>query len=519
MGPKARTGRASAWWRGITALSTASLAIISIMASTVIRHGASEPPPGFVGRRGADFWLDGAPFRFVGVNIWDAAGDPGVFQCTRWASNPDVDLDEWFARVREDFGGRVVRFWAFQQYTNGGTDWRALDRVMRLATQHGLKVIPVLENHWADCTQGGRKADSWYAGGYRTPYGSYPLSYEEYVRRVVTRYRNEPAIAAWMLMNEAESQSPEGAPNPDALYTFARDMSAVVKSLDPSHLVTLGVVGSGQPGVAGASYERLHSLDTVDFLEFHDYHANDEPLPGLSVAGAVYTQDQAWTWRNENYRQPEPGVWETLTGTVPDGGQPFQRVGLNFYGSFVGNVYVDEVEIGSRRYDFENGTLQGWEASAPIVLGTTGESTYGGQGALKLSFTKRTAGAQVWVTGDPTITAGTPITVRLYVDTPDAPSSADSLAVALRKARALDKPLLVGESGMTTCVSAEGSQVETPESRAGKFDAKLDAFFAGGGAGYLIWAWEPNNSCSYAFTTGDPLNATLAKYAAQLRRD
>ena len=38
---------------------------------------------------------------------------------------------------------------------------------------------------------------------------------------------------AWMLMNEAESQSTSHVADPDALYTFADDMTTLVRSLDP----------------------------------------------------------------------------------------------------------------------------------------------------------------------------------------------------------------------------------------------------------------------------------------------
>jgi hypothetical protein len=88
------------------------------------------------------------------------------------------------------------------------------------------------------------------------------------------------------------------------------------------------------------------------------------------------------------------------------------------------------------------------------------------------------------------------------------------LAANLYKAQMLGKPLLVGEAGMTTCYSVDGSQVETSTSRAQKFKGKLSAFFVAGGAGYLIWAWEPSNSCTYAFTSGDPPNAVLKRFAA-----
>ncbi|HVG97056.1 MAG TPA: hypothetical protein VNK05_09155, partial [Chloroflexota bacterium] len=224
--------------------------------------------PGFVARDGAGFVLDGAPFRFVGVNLYNAAGDPRIYACGSTTADPDADLDAWFARLRAETGARVLRFWAFQSYTAGGTDWRGLDRVFRLATANGLKVIPVLENQLPDCTRGGPRLDTWYATGFRQPDGGYPLSYAEYVRRVVARYRDEPAVMAWMLMNEAESRTAAGAAHPEPLYAFAREVGAAVKRLDPDHLVTLGVIGSGQAGVAGTSYARLHALPSIDFAEY-----------------------------------------------------------------------------------------------------------------------------------------------------------------------------------------------------------------------------------------------------------
>lgn len=335
---------------------------------------------GFAGMRDGQFVLNGRPFRFVGANLYNAAGDPAIFQCGPRMAAPDEQLDHWFRRAREDYGGRVIRFWAFQSYTAGGTDWRGLDRVMRLAREHDLRVIPVLENQWPDCTEGDAKADSWYAGGYMRPYGGYPLSYKEYVRRVVSRYRDEPAVFAWMLLNEAESATPRGDANTTPLYDFARDMSAYVKSLDANHLVTLGVVGGGQAGIAGEDYARLHVLPTIDFLEYHDYQAEYEALPG----------------------------------------------------------------------------------------------------------------------------------------SPDAPP--DTLASAIATAARLGKPLLVGEAGITTCRPVNGSEVVSPRLRAQIFDAKLGAFFAAGGAGYLVWAWDPASACEHDFTAGDPLNAVLLYHARLLRR-
>lgn len=467
--------------------------------------------------------LNGRPFRFVGVNMFGAASDPRIYACGPYMKNPDVELDDWFRRARQETNARVIRFWGFQRYTNGGTDWYALDRVIRLAGAYGFKVMPVLENQHEECTRGGARSDTWYAGGYRQQYGGYPLSYPEYVRRIVERYRGEPAIFAWMLMNEAESQSADDAGKLDALYGFASDMSALIKSLDPNHLVTLGVVGGRQLGVWG-SYRALHALPGIDFLDYHDYGANDEPLPGAPAAATVlvqtrlFSQDSDWHWVQQDYRPNAGGAWETWSGVLPAGSQPFRFAGLAFDANAGGqpaDIYVDEVQIGDRIYDFEDGTAQGWQVDGPATIEAITGTSFAGNHALKLHFIKP-GGAILKLPANPTDKPGTPITAHVYVDAPASVGNTGTLAAALETARELNKPLVVGESGMTACASESGSAVETPATRAQKFDAKLQAFFAAGGAGYLIWAWHPTSDCSYEFTSGDPLNAVLSRHAALL---
>ncbi len=333
--------------------------------------GGSPSARGFVARDSTGFVLDGKPFRFVGANMYNAAGDPRMFECGPHMANPDRELDDWFSRARNEFGGTVIRFWAFQSYTNGGIDWRSLDRVMQTANRHQIRVIPVLENQWRECTRGGYKASSWYSKGYLDGYGGYPASYKEYVRRVVTRYRDERAVFAWMLMNEAESQDASKVADADALYSFTSNMSGFIKSLDPNHMVTLGTIGGKQPGVAGGGYERLHALGTIDFLDAHDYDPENRPM---------------------------------------------------------------SVDL------------------------------------------------------------------------------AEDFAVSRR----LDKPLVVGEAGITVDELPNQKRVESLASRAAKFDAKMGAFFGAGGSGYLVWAWHPETSSFHDFTTGDPLNAVLKKRSSSI---
>jgi hypothetical protein len=279
----------------VVALAGVLVALAVILEARVTDFGSANSP--FAGRRGTAFVRHGTPFRPLGVNYYNAAGDPEIFQCGTPLDEPDTRLDEQFRRIRAETGANVVRFWAFRSYTDSGTDWRALDRVIRLAQTHDLLLIPVLENQWADCTHGGPRTADWYAGRYHQPDDGYPISYEEYVRRIVARYRDEPAIFAWMLMNEAEAKRPDGSGDPDPLHAFAEQMTRLVKEIDPNHLVALGVIGRGQPGTADVAFERLHAIGTIDLVSYHDYQADQVPLSGAHLEWSLRATARGRTGR------------------------------------------------------------------------------------------------------------------------------------------------------------------------------------------------------------------------------
>jgi endo-1,4-beta-mannosidase len=231
----------------------------------------------FVSARDGALCLDGAPFRFVGVNRYDVAsappGAPG-FACGR--RYDDATLERMMGELAQ-LGVRVLRTWAFQSFTAGGTDFSTFDRLIASARRHDVRLALVLENEWRDCTEpdatpDGRKGSAWFAGGWLRPLGAQPLSYAEHLDAIVGRYRDEPQIALWQLMNEAEGDFV-------SLHDFARRASERVKAIDPNHLVSLGTMGTGQPGTAGFDYLRLHAADTLDLVEAHDYGAERDGFP------------------------------------------------------------------------------------------------------------------------------------------------------------------------------------------------------------------------------------------------
>jgi mannan endo-1,4-beta-mannosidase len=244
--------------------------------------------PGFVQRQGRDLVVDGEPFRFTGFNIYNATSlsEHGCWYPMGTLESVGRSLDA----IGD--GQEVLRSWFFQfQATRDGRrDWSSFDAVLAVARDRGYRVIPVLVNQWGDCEgwperDAGYKDEAWYASGFRTTPTSpgMPATYEEWVREVVTRYRDDPTIMAWQLVNEAEAGSAfEGECSETAAATlkaFASHMGRLIKEIDPDHLVSLGTIGSGQCGARGTEYFDLHDVPEIDLCEYHDY--NDvSALPG-----------------------------------------------------------------------------------------------------------------------------------------------------------------------------------------------------------------------------------------------
>ncbi len=301
MGPRRRAlGARPRPPRALTAALLAALLPLGLTA------GCGGTAGDVVTRSGASFEVAGEPFRFVGFNLYDAAASD-LYSCspsTRLSQNDLVDL---LREAHDRAGATVLRFWAYQTYTDGGRDWTGVDRVVAAARKVGMRVVPVLEDGPGNCStgqEGVSKAsypdDRWFTDGYRRPYGSARLSYRDYVRVVAERYRDEPAVLGWMMMNEAETQRRDADGRP-VLADFARDVSAVIKAADPNHLVTLGTQSNGAPGASGQDFATVYSEPGLDFAEVHDwarYGADDEAVPGsdsgrLPDAGSPACTDPA----------------------------------------------------------------------------------------------------------------------------------------------------------------------------------------------------------------------------------
>jgi len=278
----------------------AAIALIAAFTAVTQPAAAQAAPENFVTANGDEFGVVSGgtvqPWRPVGYNQYRLTSAPGGYVCDGgYGELSDDKLAAWLDQIRAA-GATVVRTWFFQsQFDPDGAgpdpgSFAAFDRVVEGAAARGMKVIPVLVNHWADCEFSGAAKDlSFYESGFRSPGYGYAQSFRDYAATLASHYAGEPAIAFWQLANEAEAPNPGGGCDEPraaaALRGFAAEMTAALKAADPNHLVSLGTMGSGQCGTANGDYRSVH--EPVDVCEYHDYDYegnpadnSDNPMPG-----------------------------------------------------------------------------------------------------------------------------------------------------------------------------------------------------------------------------------------------
>jgi hypothetical protein len=263
--------------RHFATLCVASLLLVAPFAARTSASG------GFVGRNGRTLTLDGAPYRFTGVNAYDLTTDYAV-NAGCGDNYTAADVDALFASLRPH---SVVRLWAFQQLAwdrnAGALAFTTIDRVVAAAQRAGQKVILVLADQWAGCGED-FKTESWYAGGYRSGRGAAGLAYWDYVQRIVARYAGSPAVAMWEPVNEPAASAYPGSPcsatAAASLRSFFDAVGGEIHRLDPRHLVSSGLQGSGQCGAQDGDYLTLHRSPGIDVASVHDWWRDLLPLPG-----------------------------------------------------------------------------------------------------------------------------------------------------------------------------------------------------------------------------------------------
>nr|ADF28533.1 endo-beta-1,4-D-mannanase [Phialophora sp. CGMCC 3329] len=216
---------------------------------------------------------------------------------------------------------------------NYGTNGIArLDSAVMAAQQAGVKLILNFLNNWDNlggintyCAVYGCNATTFYTSA------AAQAAYKNYIQFIVNRYKNSDAIFAWELMNEPRCQGCDTS----VIYNWASQTSAYIKSLDPTHMVTLGDEGwlcaSTAPGTVGyylgddGSYAYSCS-EGVDFslnmgiktLDYGTFHLYPDSWGYAEAWGNTWILQHDQIARNHN----KPSVLEEY-------GAPYVGSGLN----------------------------------------------------------------------------------------------------------------------------------------------------------------------------------------------
>jgi mannan endo-1,4-beta-mannosidase len=158
-----------------------------------------------------------------------------------------------------------------------------------VAEKLGLKLVLPMVNNWPDL--GGMPV-------YAQVYGSATEFYQnkksqevywDWIKVLVTRYRNSPAIFSWQLCNEPRCPGC----GTEVLHEWVKKTSEYIKSLDPHHMVTVGDEGwfgsdNGYKHEDGTTSLAYQSHDGNDFFGYMNMSSIDY--------GTVHLYPKTWNY-------------------------------------------------------------------------------------------------------------------------------------------------------------------------------------------------------------------------------
>ena len=302
--------------KAIPSTSTTTTTVATSTAATPLL--SKSAPSGVIGESDGHLTLNGQPYTVVGVNAYELGTDWGTNAgCGLMLS--DQQLDSFFASLPPH---SLIRFWAYEgtigtNVHTGEIDWAPLDRVFAAAAAEGQLLIPVLGDQGGSCDGDQWQDPAWYDGGFMQDFndpalgqGATPLSYWDYMRAIVQRYEDSPALGMWEPISEAD---PETCPVQDepgncggnticadesaaaqSLRQFFDTVGGEIHALDPNHLVEEGLVSNGQCGTEGSDWTYVSESPGLDVLSYHDYSDITDYLSGDATNGlAVRLQEAA----------------------------------------------------------------------------------------------------------------------------------------------------------------------------------------------------------------------------------
>ena len=261
----------------------------------------------FVQRDGASFVLNGQEYRYVGTNFWYGAilgseGQGGDRErlCRELDKLHELGLDNLRILVGSDGErGVTTKVEPTLQVAPGvynDTILAGLDYLLQQMGERQMKAVLYLNNSWEWSGGYGFYLEQAGAGKQPRPnedgyqkfmqaMSAYALNekahqlFYQYVRDIIGRtnrytnvaYADDPAIMAWQIGNEPRAFSEEAK---EPFAKWLAEASALIRSLDKNHLISIGSEGIWGCENDTALYERVCADPNIDYMNAHIWPYN-----------------------------------------------------------------------------------------------------------------------------------------------------------------------------------------------------------------------------------------------------
>lgn len=282
--------------------------IVFFIAVTFLLGGCTEQQmPGFVQQHDGRLWLDGQEYQFVGTNFWygpilGSEGEGGNRE--RLLRELDelnrLGLNNLRILVGSDGQqGVTTKVEPTLQKAPGeynDTLLAGLDFLLAEMGKRQMKAVLYLNNSWEWSggygyyleqaglgkvprpNEAGYPAFMQFVAQFADNERAHELFYD-YVRFIVSRqnrytsvsYKDNPTIMAWQIGNEPRAF---GEKQKQPFAKWLREASALIRSIDGNHLISVGSEGIWGCEMDSALYEQISSDPNIDYLTAHVWPYN-----------------------------------------------------------------------------------------------------------------------------------------------------------------------------------------------------------------------------------------------------
>ena len=289
-------------------MKTRTLSVLTVVAAGLL-CACQAQKPSFVEVKDGKFVCEDYPSHYVGTNFWYGAilGSEGVGgDRARLEAELDTLKALGMTNLRVLVGGdgpdgiptRVSPTLQKEPGVYNDTIFWGLDYLLAEMGERNMKAVLYINNSW-EWSGGYGMYLEWAGEGKalipaEVGYSAFMNSvskfvtnekakelFYDHVKHVVSRtntvtgkpYKDDPAIFSWQIGNEPRCfrADKEGQ---DAFVDYMWTTAALIKSIDPNHMVSSG--NEGEMGCENSMelYERIHSCPDIDYMNIHIWPYN-----------------------------------------------------------------------------------------------------------------------------------------------------------------------------------------------------------------------------------------------------